>query len=510
MVSKWTPEAKVGIITLMAVIVGFYFISNLEIFRRDTGEYYKVRVYFKNVTGLLNNADVRLNGIRVGRVTDIKLDAGRAIVTLEVMEDAMIRRNDSISLATMGVMGEKYVDIMPGDRVSPLVRDDAVPMEGHDSIGFEELGVSINVVLKSFQHISENLQEVTESFSDVLGNTEGRQMMSEILSNTRDLTYNLSYITGAENKELAGILKNINEITESLNKTLPSLIHKFDQMAGTTYDILEKDKDNISNIMNNLEQLSANLNLVSENVAGSSRHIETITENVSSGKGSVGKLLMEDETIDNVNETLVSLQGISNDLHSIIKGAASIETYIGYDAEYNQKKDRFKSYVNIKIEPSDDVFYLIQLVNDPYGLETYTTKILSIDGPGGETQYTHSEKKIENILRFSLLYNKRITDFLYLKAGLMESYAGIGADLVFLGDNLRIGFDAWDFANEEYDPHYKISLNYRPMDNIFFRVGYDNIMNSERRSLVFGAGLNFRDDHIKSLLGLLSLGSIGN
>lgn len=508
--SRFTPEVKVGIITILAVISGLYFISNLQIISRDKGDTYEISVYFNNVTGLLKNADVRLNGIKVGRVTDIKLEGGKAVVKLEIISEAEIRRNDIISLSTMGVMGEKYVDIMPGDRTYPLVLDSSTPLEGHDSVGFEELGVSFNVLLKSFQGITENLEEVTRSFSDVLGNDEGRKLLSDILSNTREITGNLSNLTGGEKGDMAQILHNINELTDALNRTLPVLVQKIDQSAGIASDILERDKQAISDIISNLDQLAVNLNLISDNILGTSQNMEVITDNISSGKGSMGKLLMEDETINNVNEALGSLQDIADEARKYLVKASSIETFVGYDAEYNQNLERFKSYINIRIVPSDDIYYLVQLINDPYGLETYTTKVLTIDGPNGRTEYTHSEKKIENVLRFSLLYGKKMTDFLFLKAGLMESNAGVGADIFLFQDMLSFGIDAWDFSNEEYKPHYKVMLNYRPNDTMFFRVGYDNIINEERRSFVFGAGISFTDENIKYLLGLLSLGSLAN
>ncbi len=508
--SKFTPEAKVGILTIITVLAGLYFLSNLKLLKKDKGAYYQVSVYFNNVTGLLENADVRLNGIKIGRVADIRLYEGKAAVTLDIISEAEIRRNDILSLSTMGVMGEKYVDIMPGDRTAPLVLDSSTPMEGQSGVGLEELGVSFNVLVKSLQGITDNLKDVTASFSDVLGNSEGKQMLSDILANTRNITNNLSSLTGGDGSELPEIVRNINEITGSLSRSLPSLLHNLENATGITSDIMDQDKQSIQEIISNLEKISENLAVVSQNIAGSTKNIETITDTVSKGEGSVGKLLMEDETINNVNQALVSLQDISNELQTYLSKASSIETYVGYDAEYNQKVEKFKSYVNIKVVPSDDVFYLIQLVNDPYGLETYTTKVLSIESPNGNTEYTHNEKKIEDVLRFSLLYGRRITDFLFLKAGLIESYGGVGADIYLVKDKLSIGVDAWDFSNRDFDPHYKIMLDYRPNDTMFFRVGYDDIINSERRSIVFGAGLSFSDENLKYLLNLMSLGSLAN
>lgn len=508
--SRWTPEAKVGIITIIAIIAGLYFLSNLRLFKGDIGEYYQVTVYFNNVTGLLNNADVRLNGIRVGRVSDIQLIPGNAVVTLDIISDAEVRRNDHISLATLGVMGEKYIDIMPGDRTYPLVRDADVPMEGHDSIGLEELGVSFNVVLKSFQHITQNMQEVTQSFSDVLGSQDGRDKLGDILVNTRDITGNISYLTSKEHEELAGIIKNINEITEALAGTLPELIKKVDQMAGISYEMMERDKENISDIVNNIEKITSNLTLVSESVVASTHNFEMVSNTISSGEGSVGKLLMEDETIDNVNKALESLHEIAEEVQSYLVQASRLETFVGYDTEYNTRVERFKGYVNFKIVPSDEVYYLVQLVNDPYGLETYTTRVMTIEGPDGDTTYTHHEKKIENVLRFSLLYGRRVANFIFLKAGLMESYAGVGADVMFFRDKFSFSVDAWDFSNQEYDPHYKVMLSYMPNQNMYFRVGYDDFANPERRSMVFGAGIHFSDEHLRSLLGLLSLGAFAN
>ena len=78
---------------------------------------YDVRAYFDNIGGLKVHSPVKMSGVVVGRVTDIRFDAQRykAVVTLR-LEQAynQIPSDTAANIYTAGLLGEQYVGLEPG------------------------------------------------------------------------------------------------------------------------------------------------------------------------------------------------------------------------------------------------------------------------------------------------------------------------------------------------------------------------------------------------------------
>ncbi len=95
----------------------------------------------------------------------------------------------------------------------------------------------------------------------------------------------------------------------------------------------------------------------------------------------------------------------------------------------------------------------------------------------------------------------------FFRVGLLESEAGLGMDYLPLDGekehDLTLSFDAYDFpdSDESRKVHTKAGIKYKFFKNLFVTGGYDDILNSETDSWFVGAGVEFRDDDLKYLLG---------
>ena len=80
-------------------------------------EQYRFQASFDEAALLVEQADVRMAGIDVGKVVDKKLEDGRTLATIELEEPyAPIPRNTRVLLRTKALLGETYVELTPGDR----------------------------------------------------------------------------------------------------------------------------------------------------------------------------------------------------------------------------------------------------------------------------------------------------------------------------------------------------------------------------------------------------------
>ena len=75
---------------------------------------YELRAAFSNSGGLRKGSCIMIAGVEVGRVKQIVLENYAALVTLQIQRGVAIRQDAMASIRTTGLIGEQYVEILPG------------------------------------------------------------------------------------------------------------------------------------------------------------------------------------------------------------------------------------------------------------------------------------------------------------------------------------------------------------------------------------------------------------
>lgn len=84
---------------------------------------YTVKVDVPDAFQLVNNADVRRAGVKVGRVIDVTDVAGHSRVTIELKDEhAPIHQDARVLVRTKTLVGENYLALEPGTARSPIWR----------------------------------------------------------------------------------------------------------------------------------------------------------------------------------------------------------------------------------------------------------------------------------------------------------------------------------------------------------------------------------------------------
>ncbi len=83
---------------------------------------YALHASFDHVDGLAAGGDVRIAGVKVGSVTDIRLDPKtyQAKITFSVQPDVSLTTDSSATIASDGLLGGKYVDLATGGEDTTL------------------------------------------------------------------------------------------------------------------------------------------------------------------------------------------------------------------------------------------------------------------------------------------------------------------------------------------------------------------------------------------------------
>ena len=132
--------------------------------------------------------------------------------------------------------------------------------------------------------------------------------------------------------------------------------------------------------------------------------------------------------------------------------AEQFRTFLSYRGEYLFDKSDAKSYLDLRIQPNEDKFYILGIVSDPRGRRTTRDYITN-----GVT--TRTEEWDRDGILFNLQIGKRYRD-LVLRGGFLESTGGVGIDYFALNDKLKFSFEAFDFSKERR-AHLKAGLEYQ-------------------------------------------------
>lgn len=99
---------------------------------------YQLTAVFPTISGLKNGAMVEIAGVEIGRVKQISLDNYRARVLLSIRGDVELQDDAIARIKTKGLLGEKYIDIVPGGSDVILQQGDKI-RETQPPVDIEEL-----------------------------------------------------------------------------------------------------------------------------------------------------------------------------------------------------------------------------------------------------------------------------------------------------------------------------------------------------------------------------------
>jgi len=124
---KTKLELKVGIFVFVGLIILAIFILSIGGFKTWSSGY-RVSINFNFVNGVKVGAPVRFSGVDVGEVKRVELSflpqENRSNVSLQIWlrNNIKIPADSSVWVNTLGLLGEKYVEIMPGTNYSDCLK----------------------------------------------------------------------------------------------------------------------------------------------------------------------------------------------------------------------------------------------------------------------------------------------------------------------------------------------------------------------------------------------------
>ena len=236
------------------------------VFRVDFGGSTIVTVRFDGVGTIQSGSPVRQSGVKVGSVARVALspeDRRTVEVDLSLYRGLVVRKSDKISIVTGGLLGDQYIDIVPGDPEAPVVGP------GDRLIGTP--GLDLKVLVDG-----------------------GSNLVQDLGATTKTIAAFLATHTDVLNRIVADAERGTEHAADAAERV--------DRILAKTEAAWDPTVADLQATLRNLKLTSAAL--------------KTLVEGLSS-PGSVAELLSSPATGKTTAETLANLQSASRSLKSV-------------------------------------------------------------------------------------------------------------------------------------------------------------------------------------------------
>lgn len=286
----------VGLVSLLVIgaLTGAAFMVGLLHLLEDT---YEMQATFTDAAGLREGDEVKVAGVRVGRVTDISVDRANGLVevTWVVDQGVDIGEDAGADIALETLLGSKYIrisDAATGDRLmADLPRDErAIPHEECDPDGVCTPRTTTPV---------------------------------DVFDLTREAT---ERIEATDNERLNALIVQLTEVTDGKRGTVTDLIEGVDQVATA---INERERE-LAELLDSADELAANLAIKDQTLVQLIDSSKTILDFLSQRRAELAVALGEGSDAVRALSLLIEtnreqLDAILHDLHPTL---ATVERHL--------------------------------------------------------------------------------------------------------------------------------------------------------------------------------------
>jgi phospholipid/cholesterol/gamma-HCH transport system substrate-binding protein len=321
-------QLRVGIVVSIALVI--FVFATIYITREGGlplfGGQYTLFSYVGNVNGLKAGAPVHLSGVEVGSVARVEFAEPGAPnpvkVTVRIRSDVKdrITSNSILSVGSLGVLGEKMVEIDAGPPGgTPLDDGDLLAGEAGDPI--KGILTDASATLKNVRDLISGVERGEGSLGKILKGDEFHDKLSEFVDKAQALFSRLQTQEGTLGKLINDpeLYLNLQGLTAGLRDIAVKIRDGEGGLGRLVND--EKTGQSISNMIQKLDMVASRIAdgegsigaLVEERdfydkINSMSGNLDSITARMDRGEGTAGRLLYDRELYDNLNQTASELK----------------------------------------------------------------------------------------------------------------------------------------------------------------------------------------------------------
>lgn len=286
---RWSSEITVGasiILAIVIVIFGYIYLREIPV--RKSG--FEINILFDNVTGLEVGDHVSVAGLRVGRVQKLSLQDQN--VNTRVWLDGSIHfpKDSYAAIKSIGMIGEKYIDLILGVSPNSLIENDDIPGTYIDDLA------DAGGTAKELMSQTNSLLGKINTMMDSLMEREAHVDIAKTIQNTERLTGNLDRTLSRNTDRLESMIASLDSLLSSLNSTW----QRNEKELDSTFQYIANGTKRLPDVMARLDSVLA-----------TTQHL---LSSIEQQQGAVGKALFQDDLYVRANDALEKLNTIIDEI----------------------------------------------------------------------------------------------------------------------------------------------------------------------------------------------------
>jgi phospholipid/cholesterol/gamma-HCH transport system substrate-binding protein len=276
----------VGLVIVIAVVIlifGIFFLNDKD--PRETFVSYHLR--FSQVSTLTQDAPVKVNGVKLGKVEHIALFGNGVLVRVSLRNDVKIPKDSDIRVQNIGLLGERQVGMLLGDSKETFAVGDTIA--GNFDAGIAEVMGMAGEVLDSAK-ILMNIAHVM--LDSTIATKEFRDRFHRIIAKAEELEDQASDLIRRADPALQGSLAGLAKATRKVN------------------EILDENQKPLKNLVTDAGGLIDRTGVLVSEADTAVQRILGLTSKLESNNNTLGILLNDRKLHDDLAETIQSADSL--------------------------------------------------------------------------------------------------------------------------------------------------------------------------------------------------------
>jgi phospholipid/cholesterol/gamma-HCH transport system substrate-binding protein len=277
---------SVGLVVLLAIVIlvfGMFFLNEKD--PRETFHTYYLR--FTQVSTLVLDDPVKVNGVKMSKVEDISLAGHRVVVRIRLRTDVKIPKDSEIRVQNIGIMGERQIGMILGDAETYWAPNDTI--NGQFDAGIAEALGLAGEVCDSTKVL---LESVKAALNGTIASPDFQDRFRTILAKAESLEDRLMTMVNTTDPQLKKSLASLNEV------------------MGKVDALVDGVKPPLDGLFANADKVIGNADGLVGELEGVTKHLDELIAKVQSKDNTVGVLLSDRKLHDDLVKTVHSADSL--------------------------------------------------------------------------------------------------------------------------------------------------------------------------------------------------------
>ncbi len=286
-------EVKIGIyaiVILLCAWAGIRFLSGVDVFGRHAVYYAR----YEQVNGVQNAAAVMIRGVKIGKVSEIRVspdDPTSVEVVLSIPRSYRLPVDSEAKIFSTSIMGSKAIEIVLGS--SPEILESGSNINsGYTKDLMAVADSELDYYKDKITTLVENFNATLKSLNALVDNNN--KSITEALEHLNSITAGLDGAIGKDKQQLADIVTSIDKFTKALSE----------------------NSAHIDSIMTNVDSVTSALaeKNAGESLGESLAELNSVLAKINGGEGTVGHLMCDEQLYANLTQASANLSALLADL----------------------------------------------------------------------------------------------------------------------------------------------------------------------------------------------------